>query len=116
MHFASGKEARAVAWAVPGLLQTVPVDVAAHVGADGRHASDVAFVVLEGGDALAVEAEQLAFALPEVRKRCSLGPCEAIADQVVGIARVLFDVIPRSGNGFDAAGIEELRPRVRPAQ
>src|SRR5678815_5839766 len=62
--------------------------------------------------ARAIEVEDFPHAAAERPRRLTLRAREAIADEVVRIILVLFDVVPQPAADLRTADVEELPPRV----
>ena len=98
---AVGREARAVARAVPAALGVVEVDLAAEVRADRRDRAQRAVLVAVAGDLLAAVADDVALPGREVlesRARPRLG--QAVAEEVRADLRVLREQPGAAARGF----------------
>jgi len=85
------------------------------VRADGGTDVHRAVLVAVCGRARTVHVEHLSFSAPQHTKRGALRRGKPIADHVVQVVRVLFDVIPRAAAKLGAIRGEEISPGVGPA-
>jgi hypothetical protein len=115
---AAGREARAVAGAVPAALCRVPVDLAAEVRAACRDRHEAAVVVAVAGDLLALDADDVALAGSQVLDRSGAAMLEAFPDEVEADLGVLLEKGrtgtsggSRLGSNSDAHGCARSRTR-----
>ena len=101
-----------MARAVPSALGPVPGDHAAHVRADGRADGRGAGLIAVHSHFLAVALDDRALSALDRAQRLAVGPGEPVANHVVGIVRVLLDVVPQAPAECRPVGRKQLRPRV----
>ena len=76
------------------------------MGAERRKSSDRSLLVTGGGDATAVQAENLPFATFQAAERLAFGSGEPILDHVVRVVQIFLDIIPRSGDELLASHVK----------
>src|SRR5581483_993695 len=79
MYFAVRLEAGSVAWAVPGLVRTIPTDDTAHMGANGGTEDQPAMVIPVCGNFFSVELQNFSFFRFHIIRRIAVGGAKAIA-------------------------------------
>src|SRR5581483_10865924 len=104
-------ETRAVAGTIPGAVDLVPADDAAHVSAGRRDCVHPSVLVFEGGDLLTLDLEDGSLAAPEGVEYLRLLP-EVTAKETGSDAGVLGNEFRAAGDRFDPPRIENLDEAV----
>src|SRR5678815_692214 len=106
-------EPRSMAWAIPRSFGSVPPDHAPHVCTRRRAEGDGSGRITIRGDLRAVPFDDLASTPLHCANGLRLRPRKAVANHVVRIIDVLFEIVPEPTRQCLPAWVEELGPRIR---
>src|ERR1051325_302231 len=105
-----------MAGTVPRALSGVPANLAAKVGTRRGSHGHVATLIAVHRGTVPGQVENLSLTAFHGAQRTPFGAGKSIANQVVRVVLVFADVVPRGAADFLAADVEEVSPRIRPAQ